>query len=245
MSAAPILRPRTKAIVYATSGRRLLIFRQPDYPDVGWQPPGGTVDAGEAIDDAARREFEEETGLPAKGAFTPLGACTYRYVANGFDHIHERHFFHLALDGAYPETFETIEATPEEGGPPIRFAFIWRSLDDPALALHAHLDALLPELRRRLAEGGRMSERVAVAGAGAFGTALALVALRAGRDVTLLARDAAQAEQIGHSRENPRYLPGATLPPEIAVTADPNAFREAELVFLPCRRRRRAARSTR
>jgi 8-oxo-dGTP pyrophosphatase MutT (NUDIX family) len=152
VSAAPILRPRTKAVVYATSGRRLLIFRQPDYPDVGWQPPGGTVDADEPVEDAARREFAEETGLLAKGDFTPLGACTYRYVANGFDHIHERHFFHLALDGTYPEAFETIEATPEEGGPPIRFAFLWRSLDDPSLSLHNHLDALLPELRRRLAE---------------------------------------------------------------------------------------------
>jgi len=77
-----------------------------------------------------------------------------------------------------------------------------------------------------------MTGRVVIAGAGAFGTALALVALRAGRDVTLWARDAALADAIGHSRENPHYLRDATLPPEIAVTADAKAFREAELVLL-------------
>lgn len=148
-----VLRPRRKAIVYPTHGRRLLLFRQPENPAVGLQPPGGTLDAGEAPEDAARREFMEETGLPPEGCWAYLGACTYRFAANGFDHVHERHFYHLALPGSYPETFEAIEATPEEGGPPIRYAYSWFAIDDPSLALNAHLDALIPELRRRFAEG--------------------------------------------------------------------------------------------
>ncbi len=77
-----------------------------------------------------------------------------------------------------------------------------------------------------------MTGRLVIAGAGAFGTALALVALRAGRDVTLWARNPALADEIGHSRENPRYIRDATLPPEIAVTADSKAFREAALALL-------------
>ena len=61
-----------------------------------------------------------------------------------------------------------------------------------------------------------MSE-VAVIGAGAWGTALAVQAARAGRSVTLWARDAGRAAAIEESRVNPR-LPGVTLPESIRVT---------------------------
>jgi glycerol-3-phosphate dehydrogenase (NAD(P)+) len=60
---------------------------------------------------------------------------------------------------------------------------------------------------------------IAIIGAGAWGTALAAVAARAGRAVTLYARDAAHAAHILSARENPR-LPGITLAADIAVTND-------------------------
>ena len=60
---------------------------------------------------------------------------------------------------------------------------------------------------------------VGVIGAGAWGTALATVAARAGRAVTLYARDAASCARIAKARENPR-LPGIKLGAEIAVTND-------------------------
>src|ERR1700750_1084025 len=62
-------------------------------------------------------------------------------------------------------------------------------------------------------------QSVSIIGAGAWGTALATVAARAGRDVTLYARDAAHAARIGSARENPR-LPGITLAAEIKITND-------------------------
>ncbi len=62
-----------------------------------------------------------------------------------------------------------------------------------------------------------MSE-VAVAGAGAFGTALA-VALAGPREVALWARDAGAAAAMDRTREAPR-LPGIALPPHLRVTAD-------------------------
>ena len=69
---------------------------------------------------------------------------------------------------------------------------------------------------------------VAVIGAGAWGTALALVAHRAGNNVTLWARDADRAAKIAASRHNPR-LPNAALPDEITIT---NTLPSASLTLL-------------
>jgi glycerol-3-phosphate dehydrogenase (NAD(P)+) len=63
-----------------------------------------------------------------------------------------------------------------------------------------------------------MSNRIAVVGAGAWGTALAVQAARAGREVVLWARDADRAAAISADRESPR-LPGIVLPEAIEVTA--------------------------
>ena len=74
-------------------------------------------------------------------------------------------------------------------------------------------------------------DSVAVIGAGAWGTALAGVAARAGRSVTLYARDASHAERIASSRENPR-LPGAKLATEITVTHDRAKAARADVILI-------------
>ena len=72
---------------------------------------------------------------------------------------------------------------------------------------------------------------VSVIGAGAWGTALADVATRAGRTVTLYARDAGHAARIASSRENPR-LPGTKLAAEIVVTNDLARASQAEIILV-------------
>jgi glycerol-3-phosphate dehydrogenase (NAD(P)+) len=62
-------------------------------------------------------------------------------------------------------------------------------------------------------------QTISIIGAGAWGTALAAVAARAGRVVTLYARDSAHAAQIAATRENPR-LAGIPLSADIAVTSE-------------------------
>lgn len=74
-------------------------------------------------------------------------------------------------------------------------------------------------------------QRIAVVGAGAWGTALANCAARAGRDVTLWARDAAMAARLTTMRENPR-LPGIKLDQRVAATGAIADAGEADAVLL-------------
>ena len=62
--------------------------------------------------------------------------------------------------------------------------------------------------------------RVAILGAGAWGTALAVQAARAGAAVALWARDPARAAAMAAARENPRHLPGIPLPESVVPTGD-------------------------
>ncbi|NDR59003.1 NAD(P)H-dependent glycerol-3-phosphate dehydrogenase [Aliiruegeria sabulilitoris] len=61
---------------------------------------------------------------------------------------------------------------------------------------------------------------VAVIGAGAWGTALAAVARKAGREVRLWGRNSEDIATISKTGRNLRYLPGIDLPPGIAATSD-------------------------
>jgi glycerol-3-phosphate dehydrogenase (NAD(P)+) len=61
--------------------------------------------------------------------------------------------------------------------------------------------------------------RVAVLGAGGWGTALAVHLGRIGHDVSLWARDAALAADVASQRVNGVYLPGIPLPDNVAVTS--------------------------
>jgi glycerol-3-phosphate dehydrogenase (NAD(P)+) len=73
---------------------------------------------------------------------------------------------------------------------------------------------------------------VVVIGAGAWGTALAIQAARAGNDVTLWARDPARAQAIAMGRENPR-LPGHRLPDAVQVVSALPASADVALLVVP------------
>jgi len=75
--------------------------------------------------------------------------------------------------------------------------------------------------------------RVAVMGAGSWGTAFASVVSRGGHDTRLWARRAELAEAISKTHENLDYLPGVKLPVSLRATSDPReALVGAEVVAL-------------
>lgn len=63
-------------------------------------------------------------------------------------------------------------------------------------------------------------QTIGVLGAGAWGTALAAAAARAGRNVVVWAREPEVVSAIKQTRENNVFLPGVTLPETLEVTGD-------------------------
>jgi len=72
---------------------------------------------------------------------------------------------------------------------------------------------------------------VAVIGAGAWGTALAGVAARAGREVTLYVRDAARAAEIARTRVNTK-LSEVRLDAGVSVTSDIALAARADIILI-------------
>jgi glycerol-3-phosphate dehydrogenase (NAD(P)+) len=72
---------------------------------------------------------------------------------------------------------------------------------------------------------------IAVLGAGAFGTALA-ISLAQNGPVLLWSRDAGQVAEMRATRRNDRRLPGAVLPQNVSVSAEIAAVAACEVVLL-------------
>jgi 8-oxo-dGTP pyrophosphatase MutT (NUDIX family) len=137
-----------KALTYITHEGSLLVFRQPDFPGAGVQVPGGSVEAGEALEAAALREAREETGLTELVVQSYLGSVEYELKVDvGPPHL--RHFFHLVNVGPAPARWQHTELSPSTGGPPVRLELSWEPLS--TVRLDWEQDHYLEDLKQRLA----------------------------------------------------------------------------------------------
>src|SRR6185503_14364928 len=77
-----------------------------------------------------------------------------------------------------------------------------------------------------------MSERIAVLGAGSWGTALANLLAKKGHDVIVWSFEEDVAAAIARDHENPRYMKGITLSERMTATKDmAEAVRNADVVL--------------
>lgn len=158
-----------KAYVYLTCGSRLLVFSEPDHPEVALQIPGGTIDPGESYLIGARREFVEETGLVLDTAFEHFADQDIPFETLK-DHPqcqtppdqplrgrHIRKLFHAKIDSIPKEEWEHFEMTPSNGGDPIRFRLFWLDLFGEELnrpdTFFAFFSEPLEALRARVSGG--------------------------------------------------------------------------------------------
>ena len=101
-------------------------------------------------------------------------------------------------------------------GAPLTFP----QVDKPSAALaKAVTDRVWPcvELQWEWLGGTAPVRRVAVVGAGSWGTSLAVALARSGVEVELGCRTAEQAQIVEKARANARYLPGVALPEAVRV----------------------------
>lgn len=73
---------------------------------------------------------------------------------------------------------------------------------------------------------------ISVIGAGAWGTALALTAIRSGLKANIWSHSVDKAESINHRHENVGRLPGIALDPFIKATTDPKETANGNVVIL-------------
>jgi len=75
---------------------------------------------------------------------------------------------------------------------------------------------------------------IGVVGGGAWGTALACLARRAGRKVSLWSRDRSVSAAIAHDRRNEIYLPGQSLDAGIEAAATLGELAACDVILLVC-----------
>lgn len=143
---------QTKVVLYVTHRDRLLVFLQPKHPKILLQVPGGTVEPGEHIEAAARRELAEETGITGIASLTPLGTQNYDFAFRGLQQIHTRHYFHVLLRPGVepPDCWSHTEMNSSLGFGPVEFALCWLDIETAARDLGYGFSALLPVLRARI-----------------------------------------------------------------------------------------------
>jgi 8-oxo-dGTP pyrophosphatase MutT (NUDIX family) len=90
--------------------RQLLVFAEEGFEHLGWQVPGGTVEEGEDLLDAVRREVWEEAGINRLANIRLLG--DHSYATEKLPGGVKRYYYHVEAEA--PERFTHIVKSNDE-----------------------------------------------------------------------------------------------------------------------------------
>ncbi|MGI3166336.1 NUDIX hydrolase [Pseudooceanicola sp. 200-1SW] len=108
----PLPHPIPAVLSVCLRGDDVLLVRRANPPDAGlWGFPGGKIDRGETMAQAALRELHEETGLSALSAGPVLGASDV--LDHGPDGALRFHYVLLALLCPLPEDAPAPQAADD------------------------------------------------------------------------------------------------------------------------------------
>lgn len=136
-----------KVLIYVVSHGHVLVHRHADFPEAGVQVPGGTVEEGESIIEAAYRELFEETGLRPEGHAIEIHRTMY--FADSAQRNHERHFVQVLAPELSLTNFQHVVSSGElDKG--LVFEYSWLTIADAKVVLqwghadglHAHVEYL-------------------------------------------------------------------------------------------------------
>ena len=134
---------RQRVVAYITrekeNGRELLVFEDPEHPEIGLQVPAGRLDPGEELKTALLREIEEESGLGDVRVVRELRGFESHYESR-----YDNHGFHLVADEDLPDEWDyVVRGDGDDAG--LTFHYRWVTID-PDLHLFERGHPLLSEL---------------------------------------------------------------------------------------------------
>ena len=119
---------RKRVFLYIVKNDKLLVLRHVDFPDIGLQIPGGTVEPNETCANAASREAEEETGLTELSVPKYLDTVVFPSLRSN-EKLLEAWYYHIEALGDVPQVWLHTEQHASGGEKDIRFELSWLPLD--------------------------------------------------------------------------------------------------------------------